>query len=48
MQKKSVVKSDKSSAKGKSKAALTKKVAPGTKNQSLKAGHSYIGETEKN
>ncbi len=48
MLKKSVVKTGKSSSKGKSKLAPTKKVGQGVKNQSMKAVHSYIGETEKN
>ena len=48
MLKKSVVKSGKSSGKGKRKVAPVKKAGQGVKNQSMKAGHSYIGETEKN
>jgi hypothetical protein len=48
MKKKSVVKSGKSVGKGKSKVALGKKVGRGVKEQSMKAGHGYIGETEKN
>jgi hypothetical protein len=48
MLKKSVGKSGKSSNKGKSRVASTKKVGQGVKNQSMKGGHSYIGETEKN
>jgi hypothetical protein len=48
MLKKSVVKTGKNFGKGKSKVPSTKKVGQGVKNQSMKAGHSYIGETEKN
>jgi hypothetical protein len=47
VKKKSLVKSKKSSAKGKI-AASTKKAAQGVKHQSIKVGSHYIGETEKN
>ena len=48
MKKKSVVKSGKSVGKGKSKVALGKKVVRGVKEQLMKAGYGYVGETEKN